>query len=145
MNCLNPHGRRDHRFESYSRHGCLCVCVRLFYVCVVLCRYRSCNELITCPRSPTHCLRLRNWSDTGSFMDASCSSGSQTEFIIHLLFMCRVNSYKPITDTAQCWYKLHYGHTNTYIESKTNYRQALEEKHINARKQTNIQTNKDEG
>jgi DNA-binding XRE family transcriptional regulator len=24
--------------------------------------------------------------------------------IIHLLFMCRVNSYKPITDTAQCSY-----------------------------------------
>jgi hypothetical protein len=23
---------------SYSRQGCLCVCVRLFYVCVVLCR-----------------------------------------------------------------------------------------------------------
>jgi hypothetical protein len=34
---------------------------------------------------------------------------------------------------------------NTYIESKTNYRQALEEKHINAGKQTNIQTNKDKG
>jgi hypothetical protein len=31
-------GYRDCRFESYSRHGCLCVCVRLFYVCVVLCR-----------------------------------------------------------------------------------------------------------
>jgi hypothetical protein len=59
--------------------------------------------------------------------------------------MCRVNSYKPITDTAQCWYKLHCGHTIKYIESETNYRQALEEKHINAGKQTNIQTNKDEG
>jgi hypothetical protein len=34
---------------------------------------------------------------------------------------------------------------NTYINSKTNYREALEEKHINAGKQTNTKTNKDEG
>jgi hypothetical protein len=34
---------------------------------------------------------------------------------------------------------------NTYIKLKKNYRQALEEKHINAGKQTNTQTNKDEG
>jgi hypothetical protein len=29
-------GCRDHRFESYSRHGCLYVCA-FFCVCVVLC------------------------------------------------------------------------------------------------------------
>jgi hypothetical protein len=38
--------------------------------------------------------------------------------------------------------QLHYGHTNTYIESKTNYRQAVEEKHINAGKQTKMRDNK---
>jgi hypothetical protein len=46
-------------------------------VCVALCRWRSYDEMITCPRSPTDCPRLRNWSETGSFMDAPCSSGSQ--------------------------------------------------------------------
>jgi hypothetical protein len=35
-NCFGSLGCRDRRFECYSRHGCLCV--RLFYVCVVLCR-----------------------------------------------------------------------------------------------------------
>jgi hypothetical protein len=35
------------------------------------------DELITRPRSPTDCPRLRNWSETKSFMDAPCSSGSQ--------------------------------------------------------------------
>jgi hypothetical protein len=58
--------------------------------------------------------------------------------------MCRVNSYKPITDTAQCCYNYIMNTQNTYIKSKTNYRQALEEKHINAGKKTNTQTNKDE-
>jgi hypothetical protein len=43
-------------------------------------------------------------------------------------------------DTITLW-----THKNTYIKSQTNYRQALEEKHINAGKQTNTQTNKDEG
>jgi hypothetical protein len=33
---------------------CLCMCVR-FYVFV--CRQRSCDELITRPRSPAGCLR----------------------------------------------------------------------------------------
>jgi hypothetical protein len=63
--------------ECYWRHWCSYLCVRLFYVCVVLCRYRSCDELITRPRSPTDCLRLRNWSGTESFMDAPFSSGRQ--------------------------------------------------------------------
>jgi hypothetical protein len=63
--CLGLLVCRDRRFESYSRHGCLCVCVRLFYVCVVLCRSRSWDELITRPRSPTDCPRLRNWKFHG--------------------------------------------------------------------------------
>jgi hypothetical protein len=35
MNCLRSLERWDHGFQSHSRHGCLCV--RLFFVCVVLC------------------------------------------------------------------------------------------------------------
>jgi hypothetical protein len=34
---------------------------------------------------------------------------------------------------------------NEYIKVKNNYRKALEEKHINAGKQTNTKTKKDEG
>jgi hypothetical protein len=37
-----------------SKHGYLCV--RLFCVYVVLCRYRPCDWLIARPRSPTDCL-----------------------------------------------------------------------------------------
>jgi hypothetical protein len=33
MNCLHSLKRWDHGFEHHSKHGCLCV--RLFYVCVV--------------------------------------------------------------------------------------------------------------
>jgi hypothetical protein len=51
------------------------VCLRLFYVCVVVCR--SCDELITPPRTSIDCPRLRDWSETESFMDAPCSSRSQ--------------------------------------------------------------------
>jgi hypothetical protein len=40
------------------------VCLRLFCVCVVLHRYWPCVGLIPRPRSPTDCLRLRNWSET---------------------------------------------------------------------------------
>jgi hypothetical protein len=63
------------KFQSYLMHGCLCV--RLFYVCVILCRSRSCDELITRLSSPTDCPRLRNWSETESFIDAPWSSRSQ--------------------------------------------------------------------
>jgi hypothetical protein len=35
MNYLGLLGCWDRRFKSYSRHGFLCVCVRLFFVCVV--------------------------------------------------------------------------------------------------------------
>jgi hypothetical protein len=56
--------------------------------------------------------------------------------------MCRVNSYKPITDIAQCWYNYIMDKQNKYLKSKTNYRQALEKKRINAGKQTNTQTKK---
>jgi hypothetical protein len=44
---------------SNPTHG-MDVCLRLFCVCVVLCRHRSCVGLIPRPRCPTDCLRLRN-------------------------------------------------------------------------------------
>jgi hypothetical protein len=39
MNCLRPLEHWDRGFESYSRHGYLCVC--LFCVCAVLCLGRG--------------------------------------------------------------------------------------------------------
>jgi hypothetical protein len=36
------------------------VCLRLFCVYVVLCRYRPCDGLISRPRSPIDCLRVKN-------------------------------------------------------------------------------------
>jgi hypothetical protein len=35
MNCLRSLERWERGFECHSKHGCLCV--RLFYVCIVLC------------------------------------------------------------------------------------------------------------
>jgi hypothetical protein len=35
------------------------VCLRLFCVCFVLCRWQPCDGLIPRPRSPTDCLRLQ--------------------------------------------------------------------------------------
>jgi hypothetical protein len=32
-----------------------------------------------CPRSPTECLRLRNWSETTLFTDALCSKWENQE------------------------------------------------------------------
>jgi hypothetical protein len=48
-----PVGCWDRGFESRSRHGCLSL---VFLCCVVLCRSRPCDGLITRPRSPTICL-----------------------------------------------------------------------------------------
>jgi hypothetical protein len=31
------------------------ICVRLFYVCVFMCKYQPCDRLIPRPRSPTDC------------------------------------------------------------------------------------------
>jgi hypothetical protein len=55
-NSLLPFVHCDRGFEYHSRHGCL----RIFCVCVVLCRYRPCVRLISRPRSSTDCLRLRD-------------------------------------------------------------------------------------
>jgi hypothetical protein len=101
---LGSLGCRGHMFESYSRHGCLCVCVRLFHVYVVLCRYRSCDELITRPRSPTECPRLRNWSETESFMDAPCSSGRE-----------KGNEKITIRNFYKWLLKFYFGHPNPYL------------------------------
>jgi hypothetical protein len=38
-----------------------------------------CHGLIPCPRSPTDCLRLRNWSETKRFTDVLCSKWEQQE------------------------------------------------------------------
>jgi hypothetical protein len=58
MQCLHSFRRRDLAFESHTRHGCLvCVCVYSVF------RQRSCDELITRPRSPTVCkmiIKLKN-------------------------------------------------------------------------------------
>jgi hypothetical protein len=52
------------------------VCV--YSVCVVLCMYRPWDRLIPHPRSPTNCLRFRNWSETKCFTDALCSKVGAT-------------------------------------------------------------------
>jgi hypothetical protein len=54
---FNSLGRCDRGFESHSGYGCLvCVCVYSVF------RQRSCDDLITLPRSPTVCEKLlRNW------------------------------------------------------------------------------------
>jgi hypothetical protein len=51
MKCLRSLENWDCGFQSHSRHGCLCV------RCVVLCRLRPCNGLMTRPRCPTVCVR----------------------------------------------------------------------------------------
>jgi hypothetical protein len=50
------------------------ICLRLFCVCV-LCRLGPCIGLPPppCPKSPTYCLRLRNWSETKRLTDGLCS------------------------------------------------------------------------
>jgi hypothetical protein len=52
------------------------VCLRLFCVCVVLCRQRPWVRLIHRPRSATDCLY---WSKTKCFTDALCSKWEQQE------------------------------------------------------------------
>jgi hypothetical protein len=47
--CLHPIEHWDRGFESHSRYGCLYI----FCVCVVLCKYRPCDGLMTSPKSPT--------------------------------------------------------------------------------------------
>jgi hypothetical protein len=54
----------DHGFESHLGHGCLCSVMPF-------------DGLISHPRSPTDCLRLRNWSETKRFKDALCSKWEQ--------------------------------------------------------------------
>jgi uncharacterized membrane protein len=66
---------------------------------------------------------------------------------MNLLFMCRVNSYEANYRHSTVLIQLHYGHTNAYIKSKTNYRQALEENTLMqeskpTQKQTKIRDNK---
>jgi hypothetical protein len=46
-------------------------------VCV---RQRPCDGLISHPRSPTYCLRLRNWSGTRCFMNALYFKWEQKEY-----------------------------------------------------------------
>jgi hypothetical protein len=55
------------------------VCVYSVFVlsCV---GYRPCVGLIPRSRSPTGCLRLRNWSETKCFTDALCSKWEQQEY-----------------------------------------------------------------
>jgi hypothetical protein len=57
------------------------VCLRLFRVCVVLCRQRPCVGLIPRPRSPTDCLRLMNWNESKRFTDALRSKWEQQEWM----------------------------------------------------------------
>jgi hypothetical protein len=45
----------DHRFKSCLVHGCSSLVI---LCCVVLCMYRPCDKLITCPSSPTVCHTL---------------------------------------------------------------------------------------
>jgi hypothetical protein len=50
-------------------------------ICVysVFVRLRPCDGLIPRPRSPTDCLRLRNWSEMKCFTDVVCSKWKQQE------------------------------------------------------------------
>jgi hypothetical protein len=50
-------------------------------------------------------------------------NNNNNSFIIYVPSQQLQANYRHSTVLIQ----LHYGHTNTYIESKTNYRQALEE------------------
>jgi hypothetical protein len=76
MNCLRLLEHWDRGFESHSRHGCM-HCVRLFCVCVVLCAGSGLATGWSLVQGvlPTD-LELRNWSETGSFMDALYSKWS---------------------------------------------------------------------
>jgi hypothetical protein len=51
MNCFRSLESWDRGFESHSSYGCLCT--SLFCLCCPVCRWRSCDGLITRPRSPT--------------------------------------------------------------------------------------------
>jgi hypothetical protein len=54
MNRLCPLEHWDSRFESHSRHGCLCA----FILCLScpVCRQRPCDGLIPSPRRRTDCI-----------------------------------------------------------------------------------------
>jgi hypothetical protein len=60
MNCLRSRGRRDRGFESLSGHGCLVFVLRVRFSVFFVHVERSCDELITRPRSPTDCPRSSN-------------------------------------------------------------------------------------
>jgi hypothetical protein len=65
IHSLRSLGSRDRGLESHSGHGCLVfMCVRFS---VFVYRYRPCDEMITRPRSPTVCLRLRKPKWNGEF------------------------------------------------------------------------------
>jgi hypothetical protein len=63
--------------------ACMSVCVYSVYV--VLYRERPCVGLISHPRSPTDCLRLRNWSERIASRMPYAPSGSSRKYIREVL------------------------------------------------------------
>jgi hypothetical protein len=55
----------------------------IYSVCV---SYRPCDGLIPRPRSPTDCLRLRNWSETKRLTDVLCSKWEQQKYTFAGIF-----------------------------------------------------------
>jgi hypothetical protein len=101
MNCLRLLERRDHGFESHSRHGCQYV--RLFYVCVVLCVGGGLSagwSLV----SPTVCKKIWNWR-RGPGPTKSCRAIDEWNEWVMMLRCC---SAVPPGYIAGDLYTLHF-------------------------------------
>jgi hypothetical protein len=101
--------------------------VRGFLCCIVLCRWRPCDGLITHPRSPTVCLNsprnLLHVKRPRSFKD-SRATGKKKIFCKHYMnqpllltnycfyfYQTRFDSYRAIirsSTLAHIWFKTHY-------------------------------------
>jgi hypothetical protein len=74
LNCLRSLQRWNREMESYSRLGCLCAV--FLCSCSSVCRLRPCDGRILCRRSPTNCLRIRDWKrGQGSTKDDGWKGG----------------------------------------------------------------------
>jgi hypothetical protein len=76
MYCLRSLGSRDRGFESHTRYGCL-VCVFILCLCCPVFRQRSCDELITRPRSPTVCKMIMKLKNQRSGPQGGCGASGK--------------------------------------------------------------------
>jgi hypothetical protein len=139
MNCFCSLELCDRGFESHSRYGCF-YCVRLFCVCVVLCVGRGLGRAdLLSKESFRLCIwfrKLKKRPRPNKELYSHNSIQFSSILSIHFFIIVYVAN-QQIQDHLQTQHSVD---TSNYImdkhnkQSKTNYRQTLEEKHSNAEK-----------